>query len=409
MKYDVVVIGAGLAGLTAALQSLSRGSKTCVISAGAGTLYYMSGCLDLCGKGDHPWQEIGELARGTPGHPYSYVSLQEIREALSFFVRETAVTCPYRSPSDFSCNVWVPTSLGTLRPAFLVPEGQAAGAENLARVLAVDFQGYRDFSAAFMAEGLAGKGLQWQVIEVALGCVQKNSGSVDLARCLDHAWPELAPRLRPEVQGFDAVAFPAVLGLSDYLLIKQELEGALGIPVFEVPTLPPSVPGIRLDRALRGRIRELGGELLFGFPVRGVRVEGASCSGIEVAVPGRLRLIEGQRFILATGGIAGGGISVSRVEGLRQESAVESVFGFPVARGLNSDGMSFFGPEGPGYARCGVLVNGRLQPVNFGGDVLMENVFCAGRILAGYDPFREHNGAGVAIATGYKAALEAAR
>jgi glycerol-3-phosphate dehydrogenase subunit B len=387
MKYDLVVIGGGLAGLTAAIRSLLMGNKTCVISAGASTLSYMSGCLDLCGDGDHPWQEIEQLVQREPGHPYSYLTGQEIRAALDFFVSEMAVSCPYRTPPDFRRNLWVPTPLGNLRPTYLVPEGQAAGAESLSlKVLVVDLQGCRDFSAAFMAEGLSRRGLQWQAVEVELGSVQKNSSSVELAHSLDHLWPELVPQLKPEVQGFDAVAFPAVLGLSDYLLIQQELETALGIPVFEIPTLPPSVPGIRLDQSLKARLRELGGELLFGFPVQELKVEGGSCRGVEVSTPGQPRLIEGESFILATGSMGQGlgclGKGASRAAG-----------------------VSFFDPEGPGYAKSGVLVNERLQPVDAGGKVLLENVFCAGRVLAGYDPFREHNGAGVAIATGCKAAL----
>ena len=35
--------------------------------------------------------------------------------------------------------------------------------------------------------------------------------------------------------------------------------------------------------------------------------------------------------------------------------------------------------------------------------------FCAGSVLAGYDPFSEGSGGGVAIATGYRAAVLAAK
>ncbi|MDD3315432.1 MAG: FAD-binding protein, partial [Syntrophaceticus sp.] len=60
-------------------------------------------------------------------------------------------------------------------------------------------------------------------------------------------------------------------------------------------------------------------------------------------------------------------------------------------------------------SQAGVRVNQQLLPVDEDGSVLLENVFCAGRILAGYDPFIEGSGAGVAVSTGYKAAVEAGR
>lgn len=59
--------------------------------------------------------------------------------------------------------------------------------------------------------------------------------------------------------------------------------------------------------------------------------------------------------------------------------------------------------------KAGVRANKLMQPLAVDGGVLLENVFCAGRILAGYDPFIEGSGAGVAIATGYRAAVEAGR
>jgi len=56
---------------------------------------------------------------------------------------------------------------------------------------------------------------------------------------------------------------------------------------------------------------------------------------------------------------------------------------------------------------AGVRVNKDLNPVDFKGNVILKNVFVAGATLGGYDPFLEKSGNGVALATGYKAALEA--
>jgi len=140
-------------------------------------------------------------------------------------------------------------------------------------------------------------------------------------------------------------------------------------------------------------IRRKGGDLLQGFPVVAADVEGRMCRRIIVGTPGRPRSIRGRNFILASGGILGGGILLER------ERASEAVFHFPASDFRHQ--TSIF--------HAGVRVNRQLQPLAAGGNVILENVFCAGRVLAGYDPFSEGSGAGVAVATGYRAAVEAGR
>jgi glycerol-3-phosphate dehydrogenase subunit B len=46
------------------------------------------------------------------------------------------------------------------------------------------------------------------------------------------------------------VGFPAVLGIQHVMQVKRELERILALPVFEIPTMPSSIPGIRLNRLL---------------------------------------------------------------------------------------------------------------------------------------------------------------
>ena len=48
--------------------------------------------------------------------------------------------------------------------------------------------------------------------------------------------------------------------------VQQALSGA---PIFEIPTLPPSVPGIRLYRALRERLRGHGVRIEIGMEAIG--------------------------------------------------------------------------------------------------------------------------------------------
>ena len=65
---DLLVIGAGLAGLAAALRAAEAGLRVKVIAKGMGALYWAPGTLDVLGyvgveerAVEDPWQRIGEL------------------------------------------------------------------------------------------------------------------------------------------------------------------------------------------------------------------------------------------------------------------------------------------------------------------------------------------------------------
>jgi glycerol-3-phosphate dehydrogenase subunit B len=505
MVYDVVIIGAGLAGMTAALKALQQGMKTIVVSAGASAMESMSGCLDLCGSAEKPWPALRSLVSENPGHPYALLKEEEIHEALLFFVEQTKGSCPYHYQDGFN-NFCIPTAFGNQRYTCLLPEGQLAAAAAEGRVLVVGLKGYRDFCAELMVEGMQKRGFKgWQAAEVDLDCLQlPGSGAADSSRSLnnlnnnveiavrlENSWQLLAEELSGKVRGFGSIAFPALLGLSQHLQVKRGLEESLGVKVFEVPTLPPSLPGMRLARTLTAGVRLLGGDLLQGFPVAAADLKGRICSSVIVNTPGRPRRVKGKSFILATGGVLGGGIQVER------ERVSEVVFHFPVSKPASeayiqeisdtqpcgtqakhnlADSDAYIqedphdtqrhwqitetevelgnvevtkdvtenrssvilqavpsGDENRGQSlnvnepaivdfsqlptsdlrhqtsifKAGVRANKLMQPLAVDGGVLLENVFCAGRILAGYDPFIEGSGAGVAIATGYRAAVEA--
>jgi glycerol-3-phosphate dehydrogenase subunit B len=445
MSYDLVIIGAGLAGLAAALKALEQGLKTIVISRGASTLELMSGCIDLYGAMEDPWPGIRALARENPSHPYALLEEEEIYQALSFFIQEVKGVCPYHHQECFQ-NYRLPTVLGQMRTSCLLPQGQAAAADANERVLVVGFKGYRDFCSALMAEGMNKRGCSWRSIDVDLeliqgldnsavesdwkragertgqragesaarNCFYRNSASVrsyqnsiQLAVCLERIWPLLAEELRQQVQDVDKVAFPAVLGLDRYLELQQGLEESLGKRVFEVPALPPSLPGIRLSKCLLGRIRQLGGDLLQGSSVVAAEKSGDICSKVLVKTAGKTREIQGKCYILATGRMGGKWI------GLLGEGTAAGKSGLLKGslKGVGSSYQQY--PRALAgaaeHSRAGIKVNKQLQPIDSEGKILLANVFCAGSVLAVYDPFSEGSGGGVAIATGYRAAELAAR
>jgi glycerol-3-phosphate dehydrogenase subunit B len=55
-----------------------------------------------------------------------------------------------------------------------------------------------------------------------------------------------------------SVGFPAVLGLAGCADVHAAFEAGLGVPVFEIPTMPTSAPGLRLQAALETTVAARG-------------------------------------------------------------------------------------------------------------------------------------------------------
>jgi glycerol-3-phosphate dehydrogenase subunit B len=191
------------------------------------------------------------------------------------------------------------------------------------------------------------------------------------------------------------VAFPAVLGIADPHAAWSDLERHLARPVFEVPTLPPSVPGMRLFAILREALRRAGGRVVLNTVVTGAEREGGRVSALRVRVGLREERRGCDWVVLATGGFASGGLELDS-----RWTARETALGLPVA-GVPAPGDERFRP---GYfddhpmARAGVSVGPDLRPEGH------ENVLVAGATLAGAEPWREKSGDGISLATGHRAA-----
>jgi glycerol-3-phosphate dehydrogenase subunit B len=184
--------------------------------------------------------------------------------------------------------------------------------------------------------------------------------------------------------------------------VWRELEARLERPVFEVATLPPSVPGIRLFEAMTSAIRQAGGRLLIGQPVIGAETRNGRVDGVVVQQAARPKTFRARSFLLASGGLAAGGIRVDSYGNVR-----ESVFDLPLAGVPEANGRPPFRPtyldEQP-LDRVGVAVDEALRPTDPEGALRFENLHAAGAILAGAAPWREASGNGLSLASGYAAA-----
>ena len=409
MADDVLVIGAGPAGLLAAWVARQRGARVRVLATGIGSTHISPGWLRVFDTEGALPEALNPWIAGHPAHPYALAGLDALHGGVAA-LREVCARAGIDYPGDLNANYRLPTALGALVPAALVPESFAAGdARQPGAMLIAGPAGWRDFYPPLCAGNLSRQGVDAQGVYFDLpemrAASQFDLTPVGLARLFEQAEVRgrVAAQLKPMLDGAARVGFPAVLGLDHHLDVWRDLQDRLGVPVFEIPTLPPSVPGMRLFNAFKAALSRAGVQILLDMTVaRGV-VADRHVTG--VIVPGAVREMtyRAGRVILATGGLYGGGIASNH-----RGEMTEAVFGLPLAvpGGLGDwfDPRLLSQRQHPVH-QAGVRANAWLQPVDDAGNVALENVRVAGRILAGYNPLAEGSAEGVWLATGYRAAV----
>ncbi len=413
-KTDLIIIGSGLAGTAAACFAVKRGLKIVQVSATGGEMAFAGGPFDLLGVyplneqkvWENPWDGIDAVSRDCPKHPYSRLGKDVIREAIdrfTDFVQSAGV--PYCGLPDR--NVVLPTAAGTLRTSYKVPKSMwraVAGLEQKTPTLLVDFAGMKDFSAGLMAEMLKAK---WPALRSARIDFPLPFPGVDrynplLAEAVETSpvREKLAEAIRPYIAGAELVGMPAVLGLRGTDGIVADLESRLEVGIFEIPTMPPSVPGMRLREAVEKELEKTGARMIRGRKVYSARTEARRCTGITAGDDAWAETVEAEGVILATGRFLGGGLVTDR------QGISETIFGFPVSQPPTREEWhrdSFLDRRGHPVNEAGLEIDDTFRPLGADGRPAFENVFAAGSILAHQDWVRTKSGAGISIATAFGA------
>jgi glycerol-3-phosphate dehydrogenase subunit B len=411
--HDVVVVGTGLAGLTAAVRLAESGARVLVLAKGVGATHLSPGTIDVLGyapeRVERPAEALAALLEAQPGHPYGHVGSEGVAAAVAWFKERVAggSLAPYAYVGGVEENLLLPTAVGVPRPSAVVPETMAGGdLRSGDPVCVVGFRALKDFHAALLADNLerSGLGVRARAVELDLRPEGRaDANALGFARAFeDEAFrnavvSQVADRLRAD----ERAAFPAVLGIADPHGVWAAGEHGLGRPAFEVPTLPPSVPGMRLFAILRAALRKAGGSVVLNNVVIGAERTGGRVSALRTRVGLREERRGADWVVLATGGFASGGLALDS-----RWQAREPALGLPVT-GAHGPGEKRFRP---GYfddhpmGRAGVAVARELRPVDAAGERVLENVVVAGATLAGAEPWREKSGDGLSLSTGYRAA-----
>ncbi len=401
----VLVVGAGLAGLACALRLADDDVPVTLIATGAGSLQLGGATIDVLGyvpgRVTHPLDAFPSL----PGdHPYALLGRDRVTAATGWLCERLPALDLRGTAAE---NLLLASALGAVRPTAIAPAAIAAG--DLRRDGPVVFAGVRalkDFVPALVAANVAaadGIGTETRAAEANVDVRgEADVSPLGLARALEQTdeRARITAALRSAIgsAGGARIGLPAVLGVDRHAEVAAAVADALGGEVFEVPTAPPSVPGVRLYRALHAALRARRARIIIGSTAVGAERDGARVTGLAVQVAGRVRTFPAEAVVLATGGISTGGIEVGR-DGLR-----EPVLGLAVA---DDPGDVRYGDgafrENP-VDRAGVRVNAAMRPVDIDGNVAHPNVHAAGGVLRGAVPWRELSGNGLALATGIAAA-----
>jgi glycerol-3-phosphate dehydrogenase subunit B len=406
----VVVVGAGLAGLAAGLRLAQGGASVSVISAGNGGLRLSHGTVDVLGYAPDRVDDVGgavaRLAAERPAHPYARLAPGLLAGALAWFREQIEALEP---EGDGDRNLLLPTAVGVARPTAIAPASIAAGRlDRPARVAVVGLRALRDFFPSLLADNLRRADTPHPVEARALEIGWSgrpgwaDSQAPVHARALDDPAQRaaLADELRPLIEPGETVLLPAVVGLRDGAAAWRDLQERLGAPVAEVPTIPPCVPGIRMEAVLLGRLRAAGGDVVLGPSAVGVEGAGGRVRAVLVQQAARTRALPADAVVLATGGFASRGIDIDSHGRLR-----ETVAGLPVAGPpAGEPPLSPRAMDPQPLMRAGLVVDDRMRPVDPGGAPVWANLHAAGALVAGAEPWREKSGEGVALAGAFAAA-----
>lgn len=413
IDQDVLVVGGGLAGTTAALATAETGAHVRLVAAAQSTLRQSSGLIDLLGytpSGEGPLAEPYAAIPDLPAaHPYRRVGRSGIEDAFDAF--DDVVGDAYAGDHTTS-NALVPTHGGLVKPTARYPRSTAAGLASDDRdALLVGFDRLPQFDAPLAAETLEASGVPFDARGVTV------EFPVDLgadpmvtrfARLLDRDAPvadadaglrsALAERVAGHLEGEQRVGFPAVLGKTSPDDVRTSLAADLGVDVFEVPMGPPSLPGIRLEDRLYEALDAAGVRIETGNSVVDFDASGGAVDRVYVERSGNRVPYAATEFVLATGGLVGKGIDSDRA-GVR-----EPIFDCHVTH--PADRYEWFDDDAFGdhtFARFGVDVDEELRPRDATGDLEFRNLRAAGSVLGNYDFAAEKSGSGVSLATGHRA------
>ena len=406
----VVVIGAGLAGLTAASRLAAGGASVTLLSKGIGGLQLGQGTIDVLGytpdRVTNPLLTLAAIASSRPEHPYAVIGAAGVHTGIEYL---KGLLGAELLVGDVESNYQLPTAIGAIRPTCLVSPSMVAGHLRAdAKLVIVGLRRLKDFQPKLVAQNLArtelpdGGHVTVRHLSIDVPAREEvDTSGLTYARAFDDPAfrVQFADVLRPLLAEGETVGLPAILGLED-LAAWSDLADKLGHPVFEIPLPPPAVPGMRLTFALTEKARAAGVRLVPGSRTVGFRAADGVIRGVTIETAGAPREFTADAFLLAAGGFESGALELDS-HGI----VTETLFGLPLV-GLDAGPLvhgDYWGAEQPLF-KVGVRVGGDMRVLDGTGAVVHPNLYAAGGIIGGSSRWAEKSGDGIALGSAVLAA-----
>ncbi len=412
MQFDTIIIGGGLTGLLCALRLQEKGQKCAIVSSGQSAMHFWSGSFDVLNhlsdgaEVDSPFEAMKSLPSE---HPYSIIGAERVRGYLDEAVRLLeSVGCHLDVPEDGK-NRWRVSSMGSIKKCYITlkdlllapsPEGKICE-----KALVASLDGFLDFNSEFISKAIEDSGSPCRAVTIHLEALSKLRKSptemraTNISRVLDRpTFKEYISQIKEKYDGEDLIILPAIFSLKDAVDAAQ-IGKVMNTTVRFVPTLPPSVPGIEVQRALTDLFCSKGGTLLKGDTVTSGAFEGGKLTAIRTANIPDLEFTA-DNFVLASGSFFSKGLTAQR------NSFFETALGVDVEGAEDRkewfDANDFFAKQN--YIGYGVkTTEGAGLKASKDGAVI-ENLYAAGAILGGCNALFEGCGGGVAVSSAYYAA-----
>ena len=401
MKFDAIIIGGGLSGLACGISLAEAGKRCAIVSSGQGALHFSSGSFDLLGysNGEEVQNALEAISALPAEHPYSVVGADNVKtiaeEAPAFFEKAGV-----KVKGNSAKNHYRLTPVGNVRPTWLTIDEYITVDDTLKgkKVLLLNVAGYLDLPVKFISTGLEKQGVACDVAEFSieeLDARRENASemrSVNIAKVIEKVGvSKVANAVNAKAAGYDVVLLPAVFGWNGNEAFA-ELKNLVKAEVKLLPTLPPSVPGVRVQTLLRKRFQELGGVVLLGDSVEGGKLENGKLQWVTTHNLEDEKLIA-DAYVLATGSFFSHGLAGS------PDEIYEPIFGLDVVAQqgrANWYNDRFFNAQP--YMSYGVAAGSTFLARKDGKEI--ENLYVAGSVLSGANQVKEASMGGLSLITG---------
>jgi len=403
MKFDNIIIGGGLSGLTCGIKLAEQGRKCAIVSSGQSAIHFFSGSFDLLGQVNgeevsNPSESMKNLA---DTHPYQRVGIENIAR-LAEEAPQLLDRAGLKFYGEANQNHFFLTPMGIMKPTWLTLDDFTRFDQKDSfpwkKAVILNFSGFLDFHTLFIKDGLKKLDVNAQIKNVSMKqfeAIRKNPSemrSTNIAKVFDKgdALNEFAEKVNLLCEGFEVAILPAVFGLFNKKVV-EDLKAKINKPVVLLPAIPPSVPGIRSQILLSQRFQELGGTFFMGDIVEEGNFENDRLLDIKTNNHGDIKL-EADAFILASGSFYSKGIVATH------NKLYEPIFGLDIDGDTDRANWldeTFFNDQP--YMHYGVKADGNFRALM--NDKPIENLYVAGSVLGGANALKEGSGAGISLLT----------